>query len=31
MKKIFDEISNETKVKGQIPWEMLADVWATVK
>lgn len=31
MKEIFDNISQETKVRGQIPWEMLADIWSKVK
>lgn len=31
MEKIMADISQETKVRGQVPWEMLADVWASTK
>jgi len=28
--KIKEELNSETKKRGQIPWEMLADIWSTI-
>jgi hypothetical protein len=28
MEKLLNEFASETKKRGQVPWEMLADLWA---